>query len=88
MGDSKALCLTCKFYDDKPPFAGDLPETYGRCTWSPDLSRSPAVTMLSMDLQRANAQQHTRMIPKRALIDRPELWGECAAYDGGDDAAQ
>jgi hypothetical protein len=41
-----------------------------------------------MDLQSANAQQHTRMIPKRALIDRPELWSECAAYVGGDDAAQ
>lgn len=49
-----ALCLTCRFYDDRPPFAGDLPETYGRCTWSPDLRRLPAVTMLGLDLLRAN----------------------------------
>lgn len=76
-----ALCLSCQFYDDNPPFAGDLPETYGRCTWSPDMSRVPAVTMLVLDVQRALKQEHTRMIPKRALIDRPELWAKCSAYE-------
>lgn len=75
-----ALCLTCLHYDDKPPFAGDLPKTYGRCTWSPDLSRLPAVTILGLDLRRANEGQAARMIPKRALVDRPELWGKCDTY--------
>lgn len=78
---TQAICLTCRYYDAKPPFAGDLPEIYGRCIWSPDLTRLPAVSMLGYDLLRANAQQHTRMIPKRALLERPDLWIECATYE-------
>jgi hypothetical protein len=76
-----ALCLSCRFYDDRPPFAGDLPDTYGRCIWRPDLSRAPAVTLLVIDISHALENQASRMIPKRALIDRPELWSECKAYE-------
>lgn len=81
MSENPGICLRCRFYDDKPPLAGDLPETYGLCNWEPDLSRLPAVKLLGYDLLYANAKLSSRMIPKRALKERGDLWSECDTFD-------
>jgi hypothetical protein len=85
---SAALCLSCRHYDGNPGLAGDLPETYGICLWQPPPYPKPAVTMLWLDLERAREQVHTRMIPKRALEQRPDLWSECEAYEVAPAAGQ
>lgn len=77
-----AICLRCRHYDDKPDLAGDLPETYSLCRWP--LPKLPAV-MLQHDLRTSAASKALRMIPKRGLSDRPDLYVSCEAHEAKDE---
>lgn len=79
MVPAQALCLSCRHYDANPGLGGDLAATYGMCMYRPEVKRA-AVTMLWLDIQTVLEKKHTRLVPKYALAERPDLWSKCEAY--------
>lgn len=77
---TEAICLRCAHYDDRPDLAGDLPETYGLCRWQPAIIAPSALGCLRWSVGRALESKSDRMIPKRGLADRPDLWATCDTF--------